>query len=82
MVGLMMTYTAKGLPEHYTVIAPAPCKSKFHQFKLDDDDYELGGEATVTHTDLTLTSSRCLNFRGPIESEPEQNAQTAKRKQV
>ncbi len=23
VVGLMMTYTAKGLPEHYTVIAPA-----------------------------------------------------------
>ncbi|MCS5807563.1 hypothetical protein LNO89_04180 [Klebsiella pneumoniae subsp. pneumoniae] len=28
-----------------------PCKSKFINSNWDDD-YELGGEATVTHTDL------------------------------
>ncbi|MDP1491903.1 PAAR domain-containing protein, partial [Klebsiella pneumoniae] len=44
-----------------------------------DDDYELGGEATVTHTDLPHLV-KMPELPGPIESEPEQNAQTAKKK--
>ncbi|HIB9050058.1 TPA: PAAR domain-containing protein [Raoultella planticola] len=56
-----------------------PCKSKFLNSNWDDD-YELGGEATVTHTDLShLVEIPVLP--GPIDSpEPEQHAQTAKKK--
>ncbi|EJR0224619.1 PAAR domain-containing protein [Raoultella planticola] len=56
-----------------------PCKSKFLNSNWDDD-YELGGEATVTHTDLShLVEIPVLP--GPINSpEPEQHAQTAKKK--
>lgn len=55
-----------------------PCKSKFINSNWDDD-YELGGEATVTHTDLPHLV-KMPELPGPIESEPEQNAQTAKKK--
>lgn len=56
-----------------------PCKSKFLNSNWDDD-YELGGEATVTYTDLShLVEIPVLP--GPIDSpEPEQHAQTAKKK--
>ncbi|EOB4240440.1 PAAR domain-containing protein [Raoultella planticola] len=56
-----------------------PCKSKFLNSNWDDD-YELGGEATVTHTDLShLVEIPVLP--GPIDSpEPEQHTQTAKKK--
>ncbi len=55
-----------------------PCKSKFVPSNFDDD-YELGGEATVTHTDLSHLVKMPV-LPGPIESEPEQHAQTAKKK--
>ncbi|WP_323100203.1 PAAR domain-containing protein [Klebsiella variicola] len=55
-----------------------PCKSKFINSNWDDD-YELGGEATVTHTDLSHLV-KMPELPGPIESEPEQHAQTAKKK--
>lgn len=55
-----------------------PCKSKFINSNWDDD-YELGGEATVTHTDLSHLVEM-PELPGPIESEPEQHAQTAKKK--
>ena len=56
-----------------------PCKSKFLNSNWDDD-YELGGEATVKHTALShLVEIPVL--QGPIDSpEPEQHAQTAKKK--
>jgi len=55
-----------------------PCKSKFVPSNFDDD-YELGGEATVTHTDLShLVEIPVLP--GPIEPEPAQHAQAAKKK--
>ncbi|MGK4351172.1 PAAR domain-containing protein [Enterobacter sichuanensis] len=55
-----------------------PCKSKFVPSNWDDD-YELGGEATVTHTALSHLVEMPV-LPGPIESEPEQHAQTAKKK--
>lgn len=55
-----------------------PCKSKFIPSNFDDD-YELGGEATVTHTDLSHLVEMPV-LPGPIEPEPEQHAQTAKKK--
>jgi len=55
-----------------------PCKSKFLNSNWDDD-YELGGEATVTHTDPSHHAEMPV-LPGPIESEPEQHAQTAKKK--
>lgn len=55
-----------------------PCKSKFIPSNFDDD-YELGGEATVTHTDLSHLVEM-PELPGPIEPEPEQHAQTAKKK--
>ncbi|MEG9465275.1 MULTISPECIES: PAAR domain-containing protein [Enterobacter] len=54
-----------------------PCKSKFIPSNWDDD-YELGGEVTVTHTDLSHLVEMPV-LPGPIESEPEQYAQTAKK---
>ncbi|MEG5826666.1 PAAR domain-containing protein [Enterobacter bugandensis] len=54
-----------------------PCKSKFIPSNWDDD-YELGGELTVTHTDLSHLVEMPV-LPGPIESEPEQYAQTAKK---
>lgn len=55
-----------------------PCKSKFLNSNWDDD-YELGGEATVTHTDLSQLVKMPV-LPGPIEPEPEQHAQSAKKK--
>ncbi|POD89324.1 PAAR domain-containing protein [Pectobacterium odoriferum] len=55
-----------------------PCKSKFVPSNWDDY-YELGGEPTVTHTDLSHLVEMPV-LPGPIESEPEQHAQTAKKK--
>lgn len=55
-----------------------PCKSKFINSNWDDD-YELGGEATVTHTDFSHLVEMPV-LPGPIEPEPEQHAQTAKKK--
>jgi len=55
-----------------------PCKSKFVPSNWDDY-YELGGEPTVTHTDLSHLV-KMPELPGPIESEPEQHAQTAKKK--
>lgn len=55
-----------------------PCKSKFIPSNFDDD-YELGGEATVTHTDLSHLVEMPV-LPGPIEPEPEQHAQAAKKK--
>lgn len=55
-----------------------PCKSKFLNSNWDDD-YELGGEATVTHTDLSQLVEMPV-LPGPIEPEPEQHAQSAKKK--
>ncbi|RKQ40783.1 PAAR domain-containing protein [Enterobacter sp. R1(2018)] len=55
-----------------------PCKSKFVPSNFDDD-YELGDEATVTHTDLSHLVEM-PELPGPIEPEPEQHAQTAKKK--
>lgn len=55
-----------------------PCKSKFINSNWDDD-YELGGEATVTHTDLSHLVEMPV-LPGPIEPEPEQHAQSAKKK--
>ena len=56
-----------------------PCKSKFVPSNWDDD-YELGGEPTVTHMDLSHLVKMPV-LPGPIDSpEPEQHAQTAKKK--
>ncbi|MGU3523456.1 PAAR domain-containing protein [Enterobacteriaceae bacterium C23F] len=56
-----------------------PCKSKFVPSNWDDD-YELGGEPTVTHMDLSHLVEMPV-LPGPIDSpEPEQHAQTAKKK--
>ncbi|CAM6395878.1 TPA: PAAR domain-containing protein [Enterobacter cloacae] len=55
-----------------------PCKSKFVPSNFDDG-YELGGEETVTHTDLSHPLGIPV-LPEPIESEPEQHAQTAKKK--
>ncbi|KLG16131.1 hypothetical protein YA52_17000 [Enterobacter roggenkampii] len=56
-----------------------PCKSKFVPSNWDDY-YELGGEPTVTHTDLSHLVGMPV-LPGPIDSpEPEQHAQTAKKK--
>lgn len=55
-----------------------PCKSKFVPSNFDDG-YELGGEETVTHTDLSHPVGIPV-LPEPIESEPEQHAQTAKKK--
>lgn len=56
-----------------------PCKSKFINSNWDDD-YELGGEATVTNTDSSHHAEVPV-LPGPIDSpEPEQHAQTAKKK--
>ncbi|HEO9144369.1 MULTISPECIES: PAAR domain-containing protein [Enterobacter] len=55
-----------------------PCKSKFINSNWDDD-YELGGEATVTYTDLSHLVEMPV-LPGPIEPEPEQHAQSAKKK--
>ncbi|MGJ0479698.1 PAAR domain-containing protein [Pantoea agglomerans] len=55
-----------------------PCKSKFVPSNWDDY-YELGGEPTVTHTDLSHLVKMPV-LPGPIESEPEQHAQVAKKK--
>jgi uncharacterized Zn-binding protein involved in type VI secretion len=56
-----------------------PCKSKFVPSNWDDD-YELGGEPTVTHMDLSHLVEMPV-IPGPIDSpEPEQHAQTAKKK--
>ncbi|WP_370966759.1 PAAR domain-containing protein [Enterobacter wuhouensis] len=55
-----------------------PCKSKFVPSNFDDS-YELGGEETLTHTDLSHPVGMPV-LPGPIESEPEQHAQTAKKK--
>ncbi|HAT1620897.1 TPA: PAAR domain-containing protein [Raoultella planticola] len=56
-----------------------PCKSKFVPSNWDDY-YELGGEPTVTHTDLSHLV-KMPELPGPIDSpEPEQHAQTAKKK--
>ncbi|MGJ0481678.1 PAAR domain-containing protein [Pantoea agglomerans] len=55
-----------------------PCKSKFIPSN-HDDDYELGGEATVTHTDLSHLIKMPV-LPKPIESEPGQHVQTAKKK--
>jgi len=57
-----------------------PCKSKFINSNWDDD-YELGGEATVTHTDLShLVEMPVLPDPIEPEPEPEQHAQSAKKK--
>jgi hypothetical protein len=53
-----------------------PCKSKFLNSNWDDD-YELGGEVTVAHTDLSHLVEMPV-LPGPIE--PEQPAQAAKKK--
>jgi len=55
-----------------------PCKSKFIPSNFDDD-YELGGEATVAHTDLSHLLEM-PTLPEPIEPEPEQHAQAAKKK--
>ncbi|HBL7322012.1 TPA: PAAR domain-containing protein [Enterobacter kobei] len=55
-----------------------PCKSKFVPSNWEDN-YELGGEPTVTHTDLSHLVEMPV-LPGPIESAPEQHAQTAKKK--
>ena len=55
-----------------------PCKSKFVPSNWDDY-YELGGEPTVTHTDLSHLVKMPV-LPGPIEPAPEQHAQTAKKK--
>ena len=55
-----------------------PCKSKFVPSNFDDG-YKLGGEETVTHTDLSHPLGIPV-LPEPIESEPEQHAQTAKKK--
>lgn len=55
-----------------------PCKSKFVPSNWDDY-YELGGEPTVTHTDLSHLVNMPV-LPGPIEPAPEQHAQTAKKK--
>ncbi len=56
-----------------------PCKSKFVPSNWDDY-YELAGEPTVTHTDLSHLVGMPV-LPGPIDSpEPEQHAQTAKKK--
>lgn len=55
-----------------------PCKSKFVPSNWDDY-YELGGEPTLTHTDLSHLV-KMPELPGPIEPEPEQHAQTAKKK--
>lgn len=57
-----------------------PCKSKFINSNWDDD-YELGGEATVTHTDLSHLVEMPTP-PGPIEPEPDQHAQTAKKQRT
>ncbi|OQP31872.1 PAAR domain-containing protein [Pantoea latae] len=51
-----------------------PCKSKFIPSNFDDD-YELGGEATVTNTDLSH-----LVEMMPVLPEPVEHAQAAKKK--
>ncbi|WP_315310407.1 PAAR domain-containing protein [Pantoea vagans] len=55
-----------------------PCKSKFVPSNWDDY-YELGGEQTVTHTDLSHLVKMPV-LPGPIEPAPEQHPQTAKKK--
>jgi uncharacterized Zn-binding protein involved in type VI secretion len=55
-----------------------PCKSKFVPSNWDDY-YELGGEPTVTHMDLSHLVEMPV-LPGPVESEPEQYAQVAKSK--
>lgn len=55
-----------------------PCKSKFVPSNFDDD-YEFGGEETVAHTDLSYLV-KMPELPGPIEPEPEQHAQTVKKK--
>lgn len=55
-----------------------PCKSKFVPSNWDDY-YELGGEPTVTHTDLSHLVKMPV-LPGPIEPAPEQHPQTAKKK--
>lgn len=55
-----------------------PCKSKFVPSNIDDD-YEFSREKTVAHTDLSHLIEMPL-LTGPIEPEPEQHAQTAKKK--
>jgi len=55
-----------------------PCKSKFINSNWNDD-YELGGEATVIHTDLSHLAEMPV-LPGPIEPEPEQHAQSVKKK--
>ena len=55
-----------------------PCKSKFVPSNIDDD-YEFSREKTVAHTDLSHLIEMPL-LPGPIEPEPEQHAQTAKKK--
>ncbi|WP_442797512.1 PAAR domain-containing protein [Pantoea vagans] len=55
-----------------------PCKSKFVPSNWDDY-YELGGEPTVTHTDLSYLVNMPV-LPGPIEQASEQHAQTAKKK--
>ncbi|GJA00772.1 hypothetical protein ECV0102_11200 [Enterobacter cloacae] len=49
--GLEDDIHGKGLPERYSY-SSCPCKSKFVPSNWDDD-YELGGEPTVTHMDLS-----------------------------
>ncbi|PZL90916.1 PAAR domain-containing protein [Pantoea sp. ARC607] len=56
-----------------------PCKSKFLNSNWDDD-YELSGEPTVTHIDLSHLVKMPVLPR-PIDSpEPKEQAQTAKKK--
>ncbi|HAT1620189.1 TPA: PAAR domain-containing protein [Raoultella planticola] len=55
-----------------------PCRSKFINSNWDDD-YELGGEAAVTNTDPSHLVDMPV-LPGLIEPEPEQHAQSAKKK--
>lgn len=55
-----------------------PCKSKFVPSNFEDH-YELGGDETVAHTDLSHLVKMSV-FPDQIEPDPEQYAQTAKKK--
>lgn len=54
-----------------------PCKSKFVPSNWEDN-YELGGEPTVTHTELSHLVEMPI-LPGSIESAPEQHAQLSKK---
>lgn len=57
-----------------------PCKSKFINSNWDDD-YELGGEATVTHTDLPHLV-KMPELQGRLSQNRNRTPKQQKRKQV